>query len=306
VTGQQQTCRLDGCDNPTTNQLCNRCLTHLERNLGDIPAHLAELTTTISRQDRITRTTSRPPLRAVNVGPGTPDNYITGEALPVPVNLEAAELGDDCRITVESWVETISGQLRDDVPVTDTFGRVAYLLRRGVPWARIAEDGPQFADEVRDVVRRVRRAVDRPPERWFAGPCHAPVDGSAEWCQLDLYAKPGADDIVCDGFRQGSDGCGATHTVTDRREWLLTSAADTLLPLRVLWEALYALTGSRVTWETVRKWPRGRPSQGVRPRLEARSVSMGGEALFRGEDVLRLVADEDARPGARRRGRVSA
>jgi hypothetical protein len=145
-------------------------------------------------------------------------------------------------------------------------------------------------------------AVDRTASRIYAGPCHALVEGAGEFtrggrCQRDLYAKPGADEFVCDGHRADNEGCGASHTATERRSWLVAEIREHIFTLRELWEASGTLLGVFVAWETVRKWPRAQ--RNAQPRLLPVG-DLRGEPLYRGSDVFDLIRDETTRPGRRR------
>lgn len=293
--------------------LCNRCVRITERRLGDLPALVEQLELTVSRQSR---------------GGGRGGGHRKkGDEQPLPFNLAAS--GKRALIALlEEWADVIAQgagipglPLRPAVTSDTDRVRVAVgrmLTRQSLNWLRTGNQAAGAFDAIWSIRDQLRSAIDRRPERLYAGPCNAQLSvtvdvdehGAIEIlekpsrCTFGLYRKWGEDVITCDGYDPTSRiqlplGCGATHTVDERRDFLLASVEDHLLPLRVVWESLYVLLpDSDVTWETARKWPRRQ--RNVPPRLTARTLTDHGVELFRGGDILDLARDEAPRVGRRR------
>jgi len=155
----------------------------------------------------------------------------------------------------------------------------------------------------------MRRTIDQPPVRLYAGPCltrlliynvsHADglviLDAVGEThCTEPLHAAPGAAVITC-------RVCGARHAAHARREWLLAEAQSALLPLDVIWESLPTLGAPQPPWDVFRRLP-GRVGN---RRLEQRGVNAHGEPLYRCGDALHLAAIDTTRLRRRQRLHVT-
>lgn len=102
-------------------------------------------------------------------------------------------------------------------------------------------------DTLRDVEKHVRKAqacVDRPVERWYAGPCDNAVDSQP--CGFELYAKPQAVQVKC-------GRCGTIYETEERRSWLRDAAEDQLADATTCARALTSL-GIPITPSMVRNF----------------------------------------------------
>lgn len=290
------------CDHPTPDTLCKKCVRHAERILGDFPALIDDVQAVIGRQTR-------------HGGGG--GHRQKGDVQPLPVNLKAAGTTREIVAGLEGWArhvagdQALAGRTVDPADLMLRTRRASLVLLANVRWFRtgpmlLDEDGdrldhnPVEAVEWLDAMRwRLRKLADRAPVRWYAGPCgHVGDWGALDLCDLDLYAQPGAETIVCDGYRQGTDAqqsaCGHVHTTADRRRFLLASLRDELVDLDSILAALPGLVGRNPDRATVRQW---RARQKLVPRVVA------GRELYRGGDVIALALDEKRRPGPKRRDR---
>lgn len=324
--------------------LCRRCTHRAERIIGDLPAEAIELDITISRQTR-TATNGRRRLRDDEIEQDWRGTEHAQPARPLPWNEHAATNGDDALALLYEWADYIAQWHGEKgLPVRTSrpaAGRAplatqaAGILLRHIDWIRTAQQGPDLAHAMWITRQRVRALTDRPLERVWAGPCHAllpatvthtdgtiTVSPTKTRCQLDLYRAWGSDTLTCDGHNDpgGQPGCGAVHTLDDRRKkWLLAALDEHHVPLRTAWETLPLLLAADITapeWDTVRKWTqyqdktdeRGKTYR-VPPRLRPVAVTSRGVKLYRGGDILQLVADQQPRRGRRRRvrhGKVTA
>ncbi|MDT7683995.1 MAG: hypothetical protein QOG57_4305 [Pseudonocardiales bacterium] len=139
-------------------------------DLEDVPWLVTELDLTRSRQDRIGESGAR-----------------GGTHVPLGYRPMAAEVADVLGLTLASAARdlALAGRApRADVR-TDPTLLAGWLLdqREALRWEHV------LADEVRYAVGVTRRAIDRPPERVYLGPC--------DRCTHDLYASPGDPAVIC-------------------------------------------------------------------------------------------------------------
>lgn len=285
----------------TDTEVCARHLRRYERQLGELPALLAELDRSARKQTR---------------GGGLVGGSGKGSPAPLPFDPAAADLAREIR----RWV-TARGE---------------YSFAAGLAWLlRTVPDSagwPEGVEWLNDVTRRAQRMVlGRQRDRWFAGVCGAelvsvgvapdfaagrlvPVAEDAGRCEALLFAESGATVIRC-----GS--CRAEHKPASYRETLLAVAEDQELPLPLILKALPWLAGVGVNPSTARSWRERKlsrrptfvvsPSGVVRPvrfrrpaQLQPRSVGVDGVELFRVGDVVDLAVASAVR--AARRGQKAA
>jgi hypothetical protein len=134
--------------------------------------------------------------------------------------------------------------------------------REQLDWLRYRPEADEAFDEVEDACRRLIRLVDRPPDRWYAGPC----DG----CDEQLYPVAGAKVIRC-------PGCEAEYDPDERKAWLLEQIDEQEATAGAAAVALTAL-GCHVSADRVRQWAH-------RNQLLPRA----GTKLYRIGDVRELV-----------------
>lgn len=248
------------------------------------------------------------------------DGRTTLPTTPPMVNLDARELLWDAGSTLSTWAR----DLAERVGMTFTCeceppAKPCDLI--GEDWLTwFAHNAREFAhhpavdhahDEITYLHKRMRSAIDRAPSALYAGPCHAEVSvvrseersGTVyvttrlEKCERDLYAWPSqiekGEPIVCNG--RGStdpddEGCGTVHSAEDRRQFLLDSVEDALLPL-VVWQKALPKLLPVLEWPVRSTWWKWVNAQ----RLQVRSADMSGAELFRGGDVIDLVRSTQKR-----------
>lgn len=103
----------------------------------------------------------------------------------------------------------------------NTVPSMCSYLARQFRWILLERWAPVMLDEWLDLERRLTRMVDRPADRWYAGPCTVGQDdlSYAPLCGADLYASLDQDRVTC-------HECGWTYDVAGRRAWLLAAAED--------------------------------------------------------------------------------
>jgi hypothetical protein len=276
--------------------VCGACSAGLLRDLTDVPSLEYHLDLTLTRQTRI----------------DNPEAGLTGEALdddvevalairraPLPYDERARSAITMLRTCLTTWVRVLivdeqragpvcrqcsnrsatacahpscARILRCDPPPNTLADTARWLLRQ-----RAALLGHQAVSEAVDgigaAIRQARRAIDRPPATWYAGPCN--VDG----CVADLYARHGERYITC-------RVCGGTHSAMLREQWLMKQVADQLGTATEIARALSAfhpgLTPSMI---------RGYAHRG---RILDRGSDEVGRPLYRIGDVIDLLNERIA------------
>lgn len=202
---------------------------------------------------------------------GTPN----GTEPRLPVHMAASELLSDIRGTLVAWVKFCADEdIRNQSPnaglPVDNIPAMARWLMWRVDGLMLSELGAEAVDEITRLSERGTRLVDRPADKWYAGPCNATED-----CATELYAKTKAGNISC-------PGCGSTYDIAQRRSFLLESAEDVLADATVLAGAVSWLGGTPVTAARIWKWKeRGR----IIPHGHD-----GKRPLYRVGDVLDVLA----------------
>lgn len=230
----------------------------MRQDLESIPVLLEDLTVTISRQDKI----------------GDPSPGRMNER-PLPLRLGPLEAKRDLEATLWAWARHVAKRVSVPPPVA----RPDSFLLGFLPSAASDPSAGDLADEVGYAVITGRRAVDKPLQLIFVGPC--------DKCSCDLYAHPRSLTVAC---RQVE--CDAEYRVEERREWLLLMARDQLLSAAEISRALPGLMPrqQKLTSSMVRGWAHhGRlapkPPHPDKPR----------EPRYRLGDVLIILDDIFAR-----------
>jgi hypothetical protein len=93
---------------------------------------------------------------------------------------------------------------------------LAQWLVGRLEWLRHRPEAGELLSAIADACAEIERVVDRPAERWYAGPCGATtMDGL---CPLELWPTAGARTVRC--------RCGAQHDLDDRKADLLVEAEE--------------------------------------------------------------------------------
>ena len=295
----ESTCRV--CGAPTQAFMCRNCGRELERACGDMQSLMHELGITATGQARVYRIAPAPKpdpdahlwdeeQKQVRAFLRSREGRITLPSTATMVNLAANDLLWRAWHTLATWAMHLAESTGTSGYPTNA--NLLTWLTANAEAARWNEAAAEIHDEITSLRADLRHAVDRSPDRRFAGPCQAELpDGSR--CALDLYRQPGggnddpAEKIPCDGWqsRPRSEGCGAVHTVGERAEWLVGELSDAILPLSVLRPASHRLLS--LQWPphaTVRSWH-------FRGRIESRGPDRNGEDMFPVADVIKLVRE---------------
>lgn len=274
-------CAVDGCGRPmpTGDQstACPRCWNILERNLGQVPALVVELDTTISRQAAI----------SLRNGPRSGDK-------PLPFNVGASQVAADLHATLWAWVrEGLEARPWVATPDPSTVGLSRCLLVL-FGWLVIHEDGALAVSQIGQAVERAEHVIDRAPDLMECGPC------STKDCpgHLRVACEPGPDDTLIPlAPTVRCRDCGQAYDVAERREALLADNGDLLLTIP---ELLAALARPNDPDPSMRKRIENWATRG---RLIAHAhvpAPRGGRAIpaYRLDDVRTLIDDHRRARGA--------
>ncbi len=249
------------CSAPTGDQgrLCRMHTDELAADLTGVPDLVDDLQITTTRQDRV----------AAEKHGGR------SSTTPLPWNENSATRAFELNTTLNAWALDVSRQHEDErdplklVHHSDT-AELARWLVRNLSTLRHHPEAGAACDEITDAIRRARRAVDKPVEWVFAGPCHAPGEDDTP-CREDLYGFPGKRMVSC-------PACGASHDMAQRREWMLGCIEDQVAYSGLL-AGLVSNLGVPIASSTIRKYA----SAG---RIKVISVDAKRRPLYRIGDVL--------------------
>lgn len=288
------TCTCDG--NPTGIYLCRHCQHTLEVALMRVADYADAAEDVRTRQTRIGN------------GGRSPGKRTKGEGatLPMLVDERWVDYGDgqraldDARNTIGTWARIVMDERPEVAGPTcgtpclhtscnhvrisrwprDTIRAMCAYLDRQHRWIEGRDWAPELLSEVTYTEGTLRRLVDRPRERWYAGKCA---------CDADLYAHSGRRHAT---VRCGH--CGTEWDLASRREFLLQEAEHVLVSATEAAEALSSWTDYDGRVETlagrIRQWR----SRGM-VEVVGTIVQHGKiRPLFRLGD-LRAALEEDAR-----------
>ena len=279
-------CPIDGCDHPArSGYMCGGCQAELARALDAVPEAVAELETTLAKQH--TRTGG---------GGGDIEDDPAPAVLhigPLPYDARASEAAWVLRNALVGWVRALHVEPREG-PVcatcthpscrmlpysrgpADTCQGMAAWLSAGLQRLVRHPAAEEAHGEIVAAVAAAERVVDRPADRWYAGPC---AD-----CTTPLYVKPGVTAGTC---RE----CGQEFQVADRWDWMREQCKDLLGSPSYVAMVCTGL-GAVVSPSTVRVWISRKK---IHPRHFVRPIKDDGDLrpLYRVGDVLKRVLGED-------------
>lgn len=250
------------CGRPTRDHapVCDTCADNLTQALSELPWLTTELNVTLTGTKGVDYRRSG----------GTPSSEPR-----LPIHVAASELLTDIRATLTSWVKFCADEhIRHQSPKlglpADSIQAMSGWLLWRVDGLAFHDIGPDAVEEITVLVVKGKRLVDRPADKWYAGPC------DQNECGADLYARSTVGNVKC-------AECGATYDIGERRTWLLEAAEDRLATAADLARAVSWLGAAPLTSDRVRKWAE-------RGRILAHGHD-GRYPLYRVGDAINLLAD---------------
>lgn len=293
-------CPTPGCgrSRPGNRSVCGACTTDLRRAIKDLPWLYEQLLITASRQDRL----------------GTGGGRATkADERPLPYDERASRTSRRLMITVDRWYMRIVKTGPVDLPPVLAAGPVCKAcahascryFRTGRAWQQPANgtvrelatwlgrhvdgylrhhpDAPQAAADFFRIRDDAFAAINRPPDRLYAGRCNR------TGCKGELFALPGGSRVDC-------THCDATHDLSTRQATMRRHAEDALATAS---QAAWTITslGYKVSPGRIRTWANRR-------RLLAHG-HINGHAVYKIAEILGLIED-DANRAAERRNKAEA
>lgn len=244
-------CIVDG-QTPSAVKMCNTCWASLAADLRAIPDLLVELDVTVTKQAKSS---------AGGVG------FVTGNPEKgLPLNLGASTAGDDLRLKLVGWVESVAKAhtprhpdgSQDRLTLPEHPLPLARWLLRHSSWVQSFDAANDLHEAITRAVKWVRTAIDRQKDRQCLGQCWAliPVEegyeGPDELCRAELFVTEGKRDATC-------KDCGSTWDASGRRGWLLREMEDEFKTAADLSRALAAYVDQAVSPAMIRGYAhRGR------------------------------------------------
>lgn len=230
------------CGAPTPDQahLCQGDTQRLRGALADIPALLAELDTTRTRQ-------TVAPAAAIGDDPCQHDGDC-GCGVSLPWDDRASRVAHGLRNALTTWSQVLIEQNPDEASsaqaempqwLTSKLGDI-----RHQPWA------PDMLADLTKRIRDAEQAIDRPEDRLYAGPCGGTITisyGISDQCRRRIWARPEETAVKC-------RTCGTLHIVADRQAFMLTAAADLEMPGPQICSVLTTMLRVLVKRSTFRSW----------------------------------------------------
>lgn len=247
---------------PDLAHVCTRCARGLALDLAAVPGLVAELDVALSKQARM----------GSGVGGRSAE-------VPLPFDATASAVGGDLAAVLASWAALVVERRGVPAPPPSSAACARWLAGH-VEWLRHHEAGGDAVTEIRGAVRAVRRVIDRPEGRVYAGPCST--------CSAPLYARPGAAEVACRAC--ATDDAELVYDVQERRQWMLGRINDLLMYSTAAGAALRAV-GVQVADSTIRYLAQ-------QQRIQPHGHDERGRIVYRLGDIIEeLVKSTNAKKG---------
>lgn len=218
--------------------LCDGDARNLEQLLAELDNTIAELRTTMARQDV-----------------GAPSNG-SGSTTPQPaLNLDAFEAYEQLREVTVGWAVNLQGRAFYWITTTETAG--SYLLTN-LDMVRRQDWAPDLATELAAAVRGAVQATDRAADKISLGRCQTIIEGIR--CPDDVKAIVGHTHGRC-------RTCGETVDVQAQQQWLITEAWHVQAPLPQILRALKQSGHLNIPIKRAENWVARGTLQPARERL---------------------------------------
>lgn len=244
------------CGKPTRDDayVCEDCLTLLAQALGNVPWLDEQLEVTLTKQ------------RAAPTEGTTPSSE-----KQLPYHPQAADALHRLRATLVSWVRFCEDEgVRHRGGEQDTPDNTLAAMSRWLMWRvdglALHDLGPRAVEEIVGAEQAAMRVIDRPAERKYVGPCE---------CGRDLYAKPAAKEVQC-------QGCETTFEVADYEKWMMERLHGHLVTARE-GSTLLCRFGLETKRDTIDKWQ-------SRGHVVIKGHNAAGHALYLLDDLLGIAA----------------
>jgi len=261
--------------------ICATCIETFQADLKALPALLADLQVSVTRQSRTTRGIRHTAelledvvaVAAEAVIPAqlrSVQGRITLAPHVIPVDLQSAELERRCASLIKHWMSTLAGDPEGEY-LWRLYGSEWHELRwylsrqrvqvEPIRWLQSVDiqqraDAGQWITQLRQLVHDIERAVDSSEPDIYLGPCDASavdvkditgtVVAEVSICGTDMYARIGDKTVTC-------TKCQQVYNLADRRAWLLEAVRDVWARHSLIATALAGLD-VEVTFARLNNW----------------------------------------------------
>lgn len=247
----------ESCDRPTNDLICRACVDRLVRDLRA----LAVDTRTGQRRPGLIADLQDTRFKLDNVATASQGASSPG-VQPLPFNFAASDLLDKARTVVSAYARDFGGlaarltfdQYRTAARVQPRPAGVAAAAEWMATCPALLANFPSaaaMAASIGELVRDIRRMVDRAPDRIFLGTCRALLppneNGRIFRCTLELYGAPDRDLVRC-------TGCRAEHDAHERWHEIQARVRDSLATAAEIAGAAPVFDGRQLNVKTIRTW----------------------------------------------------
>lgn len=187
-------------------------------------------------------------------------------------NAEASDTAFEILGTLRAWVEHTCTARQREWPGNGRIPMYAKWMDRHLIDLALTDRAAQAMDEITDAWKRAKRAIDRPAEREFAGPCQSDVDGLS--CD-GVYVAPKSDSVKC-------RTCAVVCDVAKMQEQMHEEVKGRQYLGTELSTALTLVTGGTIAYGRVRNWIN-------REQLLPSGTDREGRPLYRLNDALEVL-----------------
>lgn len=239
----RRSCEARDCQQPTHDVLCAGCRDQLVTALRELAITATDRGEhTPGLLDALAHAAARRRATGSRVRTRTHPGPPTG----VPFDQRATRLQQRATLVISTWARSFADAFPALRPTyRDLPAACAWLAAHPRELATFWEAGLMW-QEITDLHAAIEAAVDRPPERRYAGQCSASLAEGGS-CEQDLYARPEQAVLRC-------PHCGTTHDVARRRDILAAAVADQLATATECSRIAPHLLGRELSASTIRSW----------------------------------------------------
>ncbi|MFC7450533.1 hypothetical protein [Rhodococcus daqingensis] len=162
-------------------------------------------------------------------------------------DLNASDVAHDLLGTLRTWTNHVCTRRHLAWPGDGRAQHFAGWLDRHLIDLALTEQAQTATDQITDVWKRAKAAIDTPGGREFAGPCQSPAQ-PAVLCS-GVYVRRGTDTYTC-------RACGIDCDIPTMKSALHDDILEYSYTARQLADALTREVGDTVPYERVRNWVR--------------------------------------------------
>lgn len=232
-------CSVVSCGRPAGDMfMCEDCLATIKADLSELAGLgsarglFTELAITSTRQNRFNASFE-----------------VTARAAerPLPFNSKGSQQASRLHEALARWTPEVVAMASParEIPEQATGPTLAKILHAHALAIRLHPHAGMIFEEINGGVHRARRVIDRPQDRWYAGPC--------DECQADMYGRLTVGHPPRPIGELKCPACGKAYDIGTRRQELLDAIDDQLATSEEL-SAAFTVWGWALSPARIRKW----------------------------------------------------